>query len=61
MDASFEVSIGLTTPNGIWFGIRLKREMHALVADRNVDVALEGDKTRGGSLTQNKGSSDCSA
>ncbi len=58
MRSSFDVSVGLTTPNGTWFGIRVKREIHTLVADRNADAALEGQKTGGGSPTFDERPSD---
>lgn len=54
MRLSFDVSLGLTTPDGIWFGFRIRRETNTLVADRNADVALEKPKTGGGPLTQSK-------
>jgi hypothetical protein len=59
MRSSFDVSFGLTTPDGVWMGIRLKREIHTSGADRNVDVALERQKTDGGPLTCDERSSDC--
>jgi hypothetical protein len=52
MRSSFEVSVGLTTPDGIWIGFRLKREIHPLVADRNAEAALGVQKTGGGPLIQ---------
>ena len=50
MRSSFNVSIGLTTPNGAWIGIRVNREIHTLVADRNAEAALDGHKADGGGL-----------
>jgi hypothetical protein len=54
MRSSFEVSVGLATPDGIWIGFRLKREIHTLVADRNAEAALEVQRTGGGPLVQNE-------
>lgn len=48
MRSSLTVSIGLTTPNGAWIGIRVNREIHTLVADRNADAALDGHQDDGG-------------
>jgi hypothetical protein len=59
MRSSFDVSFGLTTPDGLWIGIRPKREIHTSVADRNVDVALEKQKADGGPLAYDKRPSDC--
>jgi|SRR5271166_399759 len=59
MRSSWDVSFGLTTPDGVWIGIRVKREIPTSVADRNVDVALERQKTDGGPLTYDERSSDC--
>jgi hypothetical protein len=59
MRSSFDVSFGLTTPDGVWIGIRLKRKIDTSVADRNVDVELERQKTEGGPLTYEKRPSDC--
>ena len=59
MRSSFDVSFGLTTPHGVWIGIRLKREIQISVADRNVDVVLEKQKTGGGPLARDERSSAC--
>lgn len=54
MRSSICVSIGLTTPDGFWIGIRIKREIHRSVADRNVEAIFEGQKTGGGPFAQNE-------
>jgi hypothetical protein len=61
MRSSFDVSVGLTTPNGTRFGIRVKCEVNTLVADRNADAALDGQKTGGGSPACDKRPSGCAA
>jgi len=59
MHSVIEVLFGLATTNGAWFGIRVKREIHTLIADRNADVLLEGQKTTGGPPSCNERPSDC--
>jgi hypothetical protein len=58
MRSSFEVSLGVITPDGVWMGIRAIRNVHISVTDRNVGVALDGLSTKGGSLVQDERPSD---
>lgn len=58
MRSSFEVSLGVITPDGVRMGIRATRNVHISVTDRNVGVALDGLSTGGGSLVQDERPSD---
>lgn len=61
MGSVWDISIGLTTNDGHWFGLRLRREARSSIADRNLEGVVMHQEMSGGPLSsEEKRSSEIS-